>query len=245
MELLKPSKPLVSVVLPTYNRADYLKLAISSVLSQDFKDFELVVINDGSTDETENVVASFQDDRITYVRQKNQGEYPATNNGINLARGKYITWIHSDDMWPEGTLSARVKGIESDPTVDFVHGDIKNIDEKGEVTGELPAVDWDAPKAFDEYYKPEEERTQKYLVHHTTILFRKEFIEKTGYWDETLPYAGDTDWMLRALKTGKMKKVPGVLYLYRNHPEARRITDREKGVNTSEVVAYIMSRYKK
>jgi glycosyltransferase involved in cell wall biosynthesis len=245
MKLLKQEKPLVSVILPTYNRAKYLKLALESVLRQDFKDFELLVINDGSTDNTEEVVNSFSDERIVYVRQENQGEYPATNNGLRLARGKYLTWIHSDDLWPKDSLKIRVEGLDKNKNVDFVHGDIENIDEKGDIIKFLPAVNFDAKEAFLEYYKPLEKRVQEFLVHHTTVMFRREFLLKSGYWDETLPFAGDYDWMFRALLNGRMKKMKGVLYYYRLHPESRCATDPKKGIDTHAVNVFIRNRYKK
>ncbi|MFC1656806.1 glycosyltransferase [Patescibacteria group bacterium] len=243
-ELLTINKPLVSVVLPTYNRVKYLQLAIESVLSQSMTDFELIIINDGSTDLTEKLVNKYKDKRIIYVRQSNKGEYPATNLGLRTSEGKFVTWIHSDDLWPKNTLEIRTKELQRSPRIDFVHGDIENIDENGKNLGKVKAIDFSAKQAFKEYLKSESERKQKYLVHHTTIMFRKEFIFKAGYWDESLPYAGDTDWMLRALKFGKMKKVSGVLYYYRNHPNARRITDREKGVDTKSVVDLILDRYR-
>lgn len=243
MKLLKRSLAKVSVILPTYNRGVYLKQAMGSVLTQTFNNFELIIINDGSTDESEKIINSFNDQRIVYIRQKNKGEYPATNLGLRVAEGKYLTWIHSDDLMPKNSLETRVRMLEKNPGIDFVHGDIKNIDKKGKETNYLEAVNMTAKDAFVGYYKSAKQRTKKYLVHHTTIMFRRELLPKVGMWDESLPYAGDLDWLLRALRVSRIKKVSGVLYLYRNHPGARRITDRKKGVNTEEVVKFIKARY--
>jgi len=94
-------KPLVSVIIPTYNRADLLPRAIRSALTQTFKDFELIIVDDGSTDNTEALVKGFikEDDRIRYIYQKNQGESEARNTGLLNARGRYIAFLDSDDEW--------------------------------------------------------------------------------------------------------------------------------------------------
>lgn len=91
--------PFFSIILPAYNRANWLKFSIKSVLNQSFTDFELIIIDDGSTDETKNVVASFKDERIRYVYQENQERCIARNNGIILAQGNFICFLDSDDRY--------------------------------------------------------------------------------------------------------------------------------------------------
>ena len=101
---------LVSVIMPTYNRAHLLPRAIKSVLSQTFKDFELIIIDGGSIDNTEDVVKSFKDPRIIYINQGiNQGISAAKNVGIMKAKGKYIAFIDSDDEWFSIKLEKQVK----------------------------------------------------------------------------------------------------------------------------------------
>lgn len=243
MQEIKIHKPKVSIVMPTYNREKMLPLAIDSVLGQTFKDFEFIIVNDGSTDTSEAVINKYDDPRIIYVKQKNKGEYPATNVGLRIAMSDYITWIHSDDIMPPDSIKLRVKTLDQNPEIDFVHGDIEKIDVAGNKTDRLEAIDSDGMTAFREYYKIAEERKPRYPVHHTTIMFRRPFIFKVGYWDETLPYAGDTDWLLRALKVGRMKKIDEVLYWYRIHDNARSITDPKGGVDTKKVVDEIKKRY--
>ena len=91
--------PKVSVVIPTFNRADTIGDSIKSVLEQTFKDFEVIVVDDGSTDGTESVVAAFGDSRIKYIMQDNAGACAARNNGIRHANGEYIAFQDSDDYW--------------------------------------------------------------------------------------------------------------------------------------------------
>jgi glycosyltransferase involved in cell wall biosynthesis len=240
---LTPRKPRVSIVMPAYNREGYIQAAIDSVLAQDYRDYELIVVDDGSKDRTRDILHAQTDPRIVVVHQINQGEYPTTNNALRLARGEYLTWIHSDDVWPAGTLAARVAALDADPDVDFVHGAIQRIDGDGTVYESLEATAASAAEALQAYLRMYEEKNEHYLVHHTTILFRRRLLDTAGYWDETLPYAGDLDWMLRALREGNMQRVEGILYQYRDHAGARRVTDKEAGVDTEAVVRAIIDRY--
>ena len=89
--------PLISVVVPVYNVEKYVKECIESILEQSFKNFELIIVNDGSTDNSLNRVLEFKDDRIVLINQKNMGLSGARNTGIHHAKGKYITFIDSDD----------------------------------------------------------------------------------------------------------------------------------------------------
>lgn len=101
-----------SVVLPTYNRADWLEQSIQSVLNQTFKDFELIIVDDGSTDNTKEVVEAFKDPRIKYYFQENQERSAARNTGINLASGEYICFLDSDDVYLPWHLEVLVKTIK-------------------------------------------------------------------------------------------------------------------------------------
>lgn len=106
------NNPIFSIVLPTYNRAGIVGEAIKSVIEQDFTDWELLVIDDGSTDNTKEVVLAFNDARIKYIYQENAERSAARNNGISLARGQYICFIDSDDWYDKYHLSAFHKTIQ-------------------------------------------------------------------------------------------------------------------------------------
>ena len=103
--------PKVSVVIPTFNRADTIGDSIKSVLEQTFKDFEVIVVDDGSTDGTESVVAAFGDSRIKYIMQDNAGACAARNNGIRHANGEYIAFQDSDDYWMPRKLERQLQNI--------------------------------------------------------------------------------------------------------------------------------------
>lgn len=108
--------PTVSVIIPTYNRAHLVGRAIQSVLNQTYKDFELIIVDDGSTDNTEDIIKKYQkkDERIKYIRRKkNKGGSVARNTGINAAIGEYIAFLDSDDEWLTEKLERQMKVFKS------------------------------------------------------------------------------------------------------------------------------------
>lgn len=125
---------LVSVVLPTYNRANYLVDAIESVLNQTYRQVELIVIDDGSTDNTSEVVAPFLNDgRMRYVEQKNSGAASARNHGIALSAGRFVAFIDSDDVWEKDKLEIQLSIMNALPDVALVCSDFSSRDREGRV----------------------------------------------------------------------------------------------------------------
>lgn len=124
--------PLISVVIPTYNRCDLLAEALRSVVSQTYSNWELLVIDDGSTEPIEEVVKAFSDQRIIYHRQMNQGVSVARNLGIQLAKGKYIAFLDSDDMMEPICLDEKIKLVKENPDVGVVGGGCRYVNYEGE-----------------------------------------------------------------------------------------------------------------
>jgi len=120
---------LISVITPTYNRADLLKETIKSVLNQTYQNFEYIIIDNESTDNTKEVVLSFKDERIKYFRQKNMGgPASARNVGIKIAKGDYIAFVDSDDIWDEKKLEKQLKILDKDENlIIWTDGDIIDI----------------------------------------------------------------------------------------------------------------------
>ena len=103
---------LISVIIPTYNRAHLIKRSIDSVLNQTYKNLELIIVDDGSTDNTKEIIDSIKDERIVYVKQENQGASAARNKGIDLAKGKYIAFQDSDDVWHSDKLEKQINALK-------------------------------------------------------------------------------------------------------------------------------------
>ena len=126
---------LVTAAIPTYNRARFLDGALESIFAQTFRDFEVLVVDDGSTDETPSVLARY-DDQIRVVRQENRGRAAARNRAVREARGRYVSFLDSDDRWLPEKLARHVPVLEADPKAAMVHGHIDVIAEDGESLGE-------------------------------------------------------------------------------------------------------------
>ncbi len=121
MRLLMSFGPSFSVIIPTFNRSHTLSRAINSVLNQKYKNFELIVIDDGSTDDTWDVLAKYPDIKI--LKQKNYGVSHARNRGINVAKGEWIAFLDSDDEWLPQKLELQAKYIMNNPEINWVHGE--------------------------------------------------------------------------------------------------------------------------
>ena len=123
--------PLVTIVIPTYNYARYLGKALGSCMRQSYARLEVIVIDDGSTDDTEDVVRSFEDGRITYYRQENQGVSAARNKGLSLAKGSFITFLDADDYLTDDSIEQRLRIMLTDGDIHFVISTTYSQDDHG------------------------------------------------------------------------------------------------------------------
>lgn len=203
--------PKVSVITPTYNRADLLPRAVQSVLSQDFTDLELMIVDDGSTDNTEEVVRELQaqDDRVCYWKlPENRGIGFARDFGLRRARGEYVAWIDSDDVWLPGKLVEQVRVLDKYPEIDFLFTDFANINE----------IDQTATNGFgpvkvamrmleirqledDVWFVVsgmERSLLRKMIIQLGTVVFRSEITKRIGSFDPTLSGPEDFEFCWRA-----------------------------------------------
>ena len=201
----------VSVILPAYNQGDYLREAIQSVLVQTHPDFEIIIVDDGSTDHTCEVVHEFSDERVRYIYQENRGLSGARNTGIRHASGVYLSYLNSDDQFLPRKLEYLVEEIEKKPQIGFVAGQAIPIDEHGNQIGKI-------------YDKPIPEDPVQLLIgnplHVGSVLLHRQWQEKAGFFDETLRSYEDWDMWLRLVNLGcKTGWVPKPVSLYRFHTQ--------------------------
>ena len=180
--------PIVSVVIPTYNRAEWLGNTLRSVLKQTFIDFELIVVDDGSTDDTENVVQSFP--RVQYVRlQENRGVSGARNTGLSRAVGRYICFLDSDDLWCERKLEVQVGWMES------------NADCRVCYTDEIWIRRGVRVNPMNKHRKYSGDIFRHCLplciVSPSSAMLRASLFDEVGAFDESLPACEDYDLWLR------------------------------------------------
>nr|HID58580.1 glycosyltransferase [Desulfobacterales bacterium] len=178
---------MVSVIIPTYNRASFLDEAISSVLRQDLKDFELIVVDDGSTDSTQEILAQYQDIRI--IRKTHQGVSAARNAGIAFSRGDLISFLDSDDLWLPEKLSVQVEFFKSHPSALICQT------EEIWVRNGTRIYPKKRHKKFSGMIF--EASLRLCIVSPSAVMMRKSFFDRVGYFDETLPACEDYDLWLR------------------------------------------------
>lgn len=185
-------KETVSVILPTYNRASLITRAIGSVLDQTWQDFELIIVDDGSTDDTEKTVAGFTDDRIRYVRlAQNGGPSMARNRGIELAKGEYIAFQDSDDEWMSDKLEKQMElMLGSTGELGLVYCRMERNYKNG-ARQIYPSVEKAGTELQGNLFVPLLEHN---YIGTPTMLVRKECIVQSGGFDEKL--RGLEDWEL-------------------------------------------------
>lgn len=128
--------PTVSVITPTFNRADFIGETVESILAQTFGDFELLIVDDGSTDNTREILSPYlSDKRLRYFYQENQGQSVARNRGLTESRGQFLCFIDSDNVWLPNKLESQLNFLREHPEVDIVYGDIITIDETSKEIG--------------------------------------------------------------------------------------------------------------
>ena len=204
--------PRVSVVIPTFNCATYLPLAIDSVLSQSYKDLEILVVDDGSTDGTAERISHHMK-RIRYVYQENEGASAARNRAVEMSTGEYIAYLDADDMWYPQKLELQVAYLDRDMECGLVHSDVCVIDERDEI--------------LHRQFNSETARSVPQgscllqLLHHShiqtlTVVERRDCFEKVGGFDKRLPIAQDyMHWILIALEGWKIGYIGEPLAKYR------------------------------
>ena len=203
--------PEVSVLIPSYNHAHYLGHAIRSVLNQSFSDWEMIVIDDGSTDDSQEVVAKFDDPRIEYIFQENQGLSAARNTGIRQANSETIALLDADDIWREDYLETMVAPLRNQPEAVAVYCGFQYIDENGEDVG-IPSLKVVAPHEFCEYFAA----NGNWLV-PSGVVFRKAVAEEEGCFDESLRAVEDAYLWSKMSDRGPFVGVPLPLVGYRRH----------------------------
>ena len=204
--------PAVSIVVPTFNRTALLTRALESVLDQDFRDFEVLVIDDASDEDIAAVVTGIGDPRLEYRRQpRNMGVAAARNRGMAEASGRYIAFLDSDDEWLPGKLSAQVTKMEAcPPSVGLIYTGLIEKGSDGASTVFLPEDRGDVWR----------EMMHRNVVHYGTssTMIRREVVETIGGFDESLPAIEDYDFWTRIARFYTFECVPEPLMIY--HDEA-------------------------
>lgn len=202
------SDTLVTVVIPTRNRAGYLRSAIESVLSQDYARVECIVIDAASTDGTIALLESYGE-RITWRSRPDRGAFDAINEGWRLGTGDVLAWVNSDDMLEEGAISTAVDYFAANPGIDVVYGACGAIDAGGKLFEQFPPRPWDLKLAVE---------TCDHIIHQTAAFMRRGIIEQVGYLYPAWCHDHDL-WLRIAIVGGRFGTTPRRLGLARIWPD--------------------------
>jgi len=227
--------PVVSIIIPTYNRRQYLNRAIQSVLNQTFRDYEVLVVDDASTDGTDKMVKGYNDVRINYNRHiVNKGAPAARNTGLELARGEFVAFLDSDNEWLPERLRKQIDLFATvDESIGVVYAKNKVIDE---VTRAETA--W----AFGLRGNLYKELLQRPFMDFITPLIRKSCFDKIGLMDENAPSYQEWDTFLRISRYYEFEYLPEVLAVYYIHTHNRI----SKGpLQEAKGYQYILKKHKK
>ncbi|XGV98166.1 MAG: glycosyltransferase family 2 protein [Leptolyngbya sp. BL-A-14] len=211
---LSPSK--ISVIIPAYNAAKFLPATLDSVLSQNYQPLEVIIVDDGSKDETAVVASRYlNDERVHYLHQENGGLPVARNTGIKAATGEAIMFVDSDDLLPEGAVSTLANELSMvGDEYCAVHGEMEHFD--SETRAILKRTDY---KAVSRSRRKLLNTRANFLL---TCLIRKAAIEKSGLFHSEMQSASeDIDFIFRLSKVGRFKAVDAVVYRYRRHTESK------------------------
>jgi glycosyltransferase involved in cell wall biosynthesis len=203
--------PTVSVIIPAYNAGKFLEETVRSVLSQSYADLEIIICDDGSTDNTAAVAASVHDARVKYIHQQNAGVSAARNNGAAHATGKFLAFLDADDLFYPGNLSRKVEALVKNPEAGMAFADCDVIDGSSRKTGEVLTG------------KPENILENLLLWNGTvvpgpsSVLVTREAFEKVNGFDTQFSTAADQDFFFRVAHQFSCVRVPAVLTAYRKH----------------------------
>ena len=195
------TKPLVSVIIPVFNGERFINDAVDNVLAQNYNPLEIIIVDDGSTDRTGEIINQIPVD-IRYFKQKNDGPSSARNRGIRDASGDFIVFLDVDDLWPENNLNLLVDEMLNDPDIEVIRGYAQLMEFNTE-TGEFDFVG-NPKEAFPDYIG--------------AAIYRKSAFRKVGLFDNTLKYGEDNDWFNRAYELHvNVKRLEDITLFVRRH----------------------------
>jgi glycosyltransferase involved in cell wall biosynthesis len=212
------SLPLVSIITPSYNQADFLEETMRSVLDQDYPHIEYIIVDGVSTDGSQEIIKKYADQLAWWVSEPDQGQTDAINKGFNRASGEILAWINSDDTYLPGAVSKAVELLRNYPEVGLVYGDANLIDESGKVIGDFPARQTD--------YK----RLRRGYVHipQQTAFFRANLWQQVGPLDPSFYFAMDYDLWVRLAKRMPIKYFPELMANFRLHSSGKSVVSDDR-----------------
>lgn len=215
-----PNNPKISVIMSVYNGEKYLREAIGSILNQTFTDFEFIIVNDGSTDNSLEIIQSYDDERIKIINNEtNIGLTKSLNKALKQARGECIARQDADDVSLPNRFEEQMKYFEWHPETVVLGTSKYVINEDGKILRKEIASS-----------NPHKNLFEGNAFTHGSVMFKKEVVEELGYYNELFRYSQDYEFWLRIAKHYKVSNLTQPLYKLRSHEENIRVTNVEEAI---------------
>ncbi len=231
--------PLISICIPTYNRAELLKEALQSILKQKYKNYEIVIVDDGSTGDTEKVIREFNSQKIRYIKKEHEGRPKTRNRLIKEANGEYILWLGDDDLLDENILTEYSEILQKDSSIDVIYGNLQMFDSgSGKDLQLIIPLD----------YTYDNKHILSNLISGIGItdggsLVRKSLYATYGYYDEEYLRAQDNEFWSRIGAEAKFYKVNKTVYRYRLHKDNVSFANFVDRSYESKTIRRILNKY--
>ena len=211
------SKPLVSIVTPSFNQAKFLESSILSVLHQGYQNLEYIIVDGGSTDGSLEIIQKYENRLAWWVSEKDKGQADAFNKGLSHASGKYLGWLNSDDLYIENAISEAVDLLESNTDLAFVYGDVQSINQVGAITNIMRYSDWDLLDLM-----------RFNIIGQPGVFMRKDLVDSVGGLDTSFHFLLDHHLWLKLASKAPIKYSDKLWAAARFHLEAKNIAQAEK-----------------
>lgn len=210
--------PLVSIITPSYNQAEFLEETILSVLQQDYPNLEYIIIDGGSTDGSVEIIRKYADRLAYWVSEPDLGQTDAINKGFARAQGEVLAWLNSDDVYYPGAVQGVMNFLQAHPSTGVVYGDADYLDEDGKIIGQFPARQTDYRRLRNGYVH----------IPQQTCFFRALLWQMAGPLDPTFYFAMDYDLWVRLAQIAVLKYVPQRWAAFRLHSDAKTMASADR-----------------
>jgi hypothetical protein len=206
------SLPLVTIVTPSYNQAEYLEATIQSVLAQDYPNLEYFIIDGGSTDGSVKIIEKYADQLTWWVSEPDRGQADAINKGLRRARGEVVAWLNSDDLYLPGAIHEGVSALTADPGLGVVFGDAITIDSQGRPLNKLAFGDWGIADLM-----------RFRIICQPAVFMRRSILEQAGFLSADFHFMLDHHLWLRIANMTPIKHIEKIWAAARYHPTAKNV----------------------